>query len=72
MSSMEIIVLLQHVTFLGRGCKSQMMLMKKLNYQIGQVIVNLDALIEVVKVEPKRIGEVVFQGKQVERLRSAQ
>ena len=70
MSSMEIIVLLEHVTFLG--CKSQMMLMKKLNYQIGQVIVNLDALIEVVKFEPKRIGEVLFQGKQVERLRSAQ
>ena len=53
MSSMEIIVLLEHVPFLGRGCKSQMMLMKKLNYQIGQVIVNLDALIEVVKIEPK-------------------
>ena len=41
---MEIVVLLEHVIFLSRGCKRQMMLMKKLKYQIGQVIVNLDAL----------------------------
>ena len=36
------------------------MLVKKLDYQIGQVVVNLDALIEVAKVEPQRIGKVLF------------
>ena len=72
MNSMEIVVLLEHVIFLSRRCKSQMMLMKKLKYQIGQVIVNLDALIEVVNVESERIGKALFQGKQVERLRSTQ
>ena len=59
---MEIVVLLEHVGLLSRGCKSQMMLMKKLKHQIGQVIMNLDALIEVFDVEPERIGKVLFQG----------
>ena len=44
------------------------MLVKKLKHQIGQVVVKLDALIEVVKVEPQQIGKVLFQSKQVERL----
>ena len=30
------------------------------------------SLIEVVNVESERIGKVLFQGKQVERLRSTQ
>ena len=72
MSTMEFVVLLEHVSLLSRGCKSQMMLMKKLKHQIGQVIMNLDALIEVFDVESERIGKVLFQGKQVERLRSTQ
>ena len=45
------------------------MLMKKPR-EIGQVIMNLDALIEVFDVESEWVGKVLFQGEQVERLRS--
>ena len=40
MSSLETVVLLEHVTFLRRGCKSHMMLLKKLEHKIAQVIVD--------------------------------
>ena len=45
-----------------------MVLLKKLKHQVGQMVVNLDALVEVVKVEPQRVGKVLFQSKQVDRL----
>ena len=44
------------------------MLLKKLKYQAGQMVVNLDPLIEVINVETQRVGKVLFQGEQVERL----
>ena len=38
------------------------MLLKKLKYQAGQMVMNLDALIEVIDVETQRVGKVHFPG----------
>ena len=59
-------VLFDHVICLGGRCERGVMLLKKLKYQAGQMVVDLDALIEVVDVETQRVGKVLFQGEQVE------
>ena len=45
-----------------------MVLLKELKYQVGQMVMNLDLLMEVIEVESQRIGKVLFQGEQVDRL----
>ena len=45
-----------------------MVLLKKLKYQAGQMVMNLDPLIEVIDVETQRVGKVLLQGEQVDRL----
>ena len=52
----------------GGRRESCVVLLEKLKYQVGQMVMNLDPLIEVVEVEPQRIGKVLFQGEQVDRL----
>ena len=38
---------------LGRGRESRVLLLKELKHQVGQMVMNLDTLVEVVKVEPQ-------------------
>ena len=66
MCTMQIIELLDHVIGLGSRCERGVMLLKKLKYQVGQMVVDLDALIEVINVETQHVGKVLFQGEQVE------
>ena len=47
-------------------------LRKVLEDVVGQMLMNLDALIEVLQVESQRAGRVLLEGKKVKLLRSAQ
>ena len=66
MCTIQIIELLDHVIGLGGRCERGVMLLKKLKYQVGQMFVDLDALIEVINVETQRVGKVLLQSEQVE------
>ena len=44
------------------------MLIQEFQDEIGQVLVNLDPLVEIVDVQPHRTSKILFQGKQVEGL----
>ena len=71
MFTFKVVILLQRVIFRRMGFEGLMMLMKELKYEIAQVLMDLDPLIEVINVEAHRACKVLLQSEQVQGLGSA-